>query len=141
MNYELAVANLKNIKAIITQDSPKADRNEATTRFQLIDRMLTECLGWPHDYIETERYFNEEYSDYELGSPRKRVVVEAKKEGQYFELPAGFNNKKCKLRTIYSLSDTLQKVIDQVMRYCNKRGIPVASVTNGWQYIIWGCTR
>jgi hypothetical protein len=141
MDYELAVSNLQKLKELFNSKLQGSERNEATTRFQLIDSMLTECLGWPRDYIETERYYNGDYSDYELGIPQKRVVLEAKKEGIYFELPAGFNKKECSLKTIYDISDSFHSVIDQVMIYCNKRGIPVAVVSNGWQYIVFICNR
>lgn len=65
------------------------DRNEATTRLHLIDELLRSVLGWPKEQTRAEVRFEGEIADYELGSPATRMILEAKREGIYFELPAG----------------------------------------------------
>ena len=45
-------------------------RNEAETRFQIINRFIVECLGWPRELVRLERGYNRTYSDDELGTPR-----------------------------------------------------------------------
>ena len=54
---------------------------EQDTRFQLIDRMLTEVMGWQHTDIRTEPHDESGYTDYLLSiNNRKRLVIEAKKQ-------------------------------------------------------------
>lgn len=62
-------------------------RNEATTRLHLIDRLLFECLGWDRNDVTAEEAHNGQYADYTLHAPRRILIVEAKKEGVYFDLP------------------------------------------------------
>lgn len=66
---------------ILINSCRKADWQwtEQDTRFQFIDDFLVYCLGWDKEFIETERYQNGDYTDYELGKPRC-CVVEAKKK-------------------------------------------------------------
>jgi hypothetical protein len=140
MDYELAKSNLDKLETSFSS-KPKLSENEATTRLHFIDRMLIDCLGWPIEYIEAERHYNNGYSDYELGDPQKRLLLEAKKEGVTFDLPSGFSKEICSLKTIYGLTQELKNAIDQAMKYCHDRGIPVASITNGHQYLIFMCNR
>lgn len=54
--------------------------NEAQNRFQFIDRLLIECLGWAHPFIEVEHVGGAGgKADYILGQP-PRAVLEAKRE-------------------------------------------------------------
>ena len=41
------------------------DWNEAETRFQIIDRILINCLGWPKELIRLEQPQGRKYTDYE----------------------------------------------------------------------------
>lgn len=141
MEYELAVENFIKFISIYEINSLGSDRNESTTRLQLIDKLLLDCLGWEREYIESERYNHGEYTDYELGTPQKRIIIEAKREGITFELPIGFSKTICALKTIYDINQNIKNAVDQVMRYCNDRGIPIATITNGHQYIIFICNR
>src|SRR6202795_2534177 len=65
--------------------------NETQNRFQFVDRLLTECLGWERPYIEVEN--SDELggkADYVLGSNLPKAVLEAKREAKLFnELPIG----------------------------------------------------
>ena len=64
------------------------DWNEAETRFQIIDRVIVECLGWPRGSLRLEQtQEGRAYSDYELGEPRC-AIWEAKRQNRTFELPA-----------------------------------------------------
>lgn len=75
--------------------------NEAQNRFQFIDRLLTECLGWERPDIEVE--FADEgggRADYVFGSPA-RAVLEAKRESKSWQtLPAAKPNKVRKLEPL-----------------------------------------
>ena len=115
--------------------------NEATTRLRIIDRLLQNCLGWPPVEINCERYHSNEYSDYELGANGVDAIVEAKKEGIYFTLPPGLSGRR--LIEIPTLTTDLatKAAIEQVARYCQTRGVPVAIVCNGHQLIAFYASR
>jgi len=49
-------------------------RNEATTRLQLIDRILFECLGWDHNDVTAEDAHDGQYADYTFNVPRKLLI-------------------------------------------------------------------
>ena len=64
------------------------DRNEATTRLHLIDRLFFECLGWDKLECEVEQPADGKYADYIFSVQGTKLVVEAKREGMSFSLPA-----------------------------------------------------
>ncbi len=78
----------------------KGDRNEATTRFHLIDELLLNCLGWERQNITTEEVYNREYTDYVFNITRPVLILEAKKEGIYFELPEGKKDLRYSLKSL-----------------------------------------
>jgi hypothetical protein len=120
----------------------KSLRNEATTRLHLIDSIFFECLGWDKraDCIVEER-FNGNYTDYTFNYPRRVLIVEAKKEGTYFDIPSGLSNRKYKISTLKQDVPQLGAAIDQVANYCQERGVPFACVCNGHQMIIFVGSR
>ena len=60
---------LKRLVKDITESS--LDWNEAETRFQIIDRIIVDCLGWPRELLRLEQaHEGRAYTDYELGQPR-----------------------------------------------------------------------
>ena len=64
------------------------DWNEAETRFQIIDRIIVDCFGWPRASLRLEQgQDGQAYSDYELGEPRC-AIWEAKRQNRTFDLPA-----------------------------------------------------
>jgi predicted type IV restriction endonuclease len=67
----------ENLRAMSTSEGVLGSRNEATTRFQLIDRLLKEVLGWEIADIDCEVYREGDYADYTLGNPRRFAVWEA----------------------------------------------------------------
>ncbi len=115
-------------------------RNEAQTRFELIDGLLRGCLGWETGDIQVEDRLEGGIADYVLGRPIYRAVVEAKREGAYFELPAGTTSGVVSLRTLMS-DDSVQSAVEQVLEYAHDRGIPVAAVSNGHQWIAFLASR
>lgn len=121
--------------------SQNLDWNEAETRFQIIDRLLIECLGWPRDMFRLEQPQGRKYTDYELGKPRK-MIWEAKKEGRVFDLPANHNkNILCDIASVIQVDNDAKEAIEQVQNYCFKRGVDIAVVTNGKQLIAFFATR
>jgi len=108
--------------------------NESQTRFHIIDKVLTECLGWDREVIDVEIYEHKNgFTDYELGKPRI-AILEAKREGEVFEIPVGLSRKlTIDLNSLRKVSTETSKAIDQAQDYCSKRGVPIAIVTNGHQ--------
>lgn len=123
------------LKVLIARIGGENDRNEAQTRFHIIDHLVEKCFGWEGD-IEVEKYESDNgFTDYELGDPRK-LIIEAKREGVTFEIPAGSSNKL--IMPIRSLLDDnlqLKGAMEQAQGYSSRRGVPLAVVTNGHQYI------
>ncbi len=77
---------LTNLEIIINNNQKIYNRNEAQTRFDLIDELLLKCFAWEKHEIFLEHAEGRTYTDYELGSP-KIAIIEAKKEGVSFDLP------------------------------------------------------
>ncbi len=131
------------LKALIEDvNTHNLNWNEAETRFQIIDRIVVECLGWPKETIRLERSQKDRtYSDYELGIPR-RAIWEAKRENHTFELPANFRATPISdLASIIALGGEAADAIIQVQKYCASRGVEVAVATNGHQLIAFLATR
>lgn len=120
----------------------KGARNEAATRFQIIDRLFRDCLGWEADNIHVEERMVDGggFSDYTFKLPHGIMTVEAKKEGLSFSLPDNTERNRT-LKSLLQGDDTLKKAVEQVIGYCNKQGVPIAGVTNGFQLIIFIGTR
>lgn len=117
--YERGVEILKSWVADPTLD---LGANEATTRLYL-DKLIMECLDWPIEAITAERYQSGDYLDYVLGLPQNLAVVEAKKVGQAFTLPAGMEDAHdCTIDTIRQHSAQNSAAIDQVSGYCQRGG-------------------
>jgi hypothetical protein len=135
LDFESALEKLDALVAWATEHVTEVSRNEATTRLHLIDRLLFECLGWDREDCVAEEQYEGQYTDYSFGSPSRKLVVEAKKEGIHFELPAGFDKIACKLETLLELDAGINKAVRQAVEYCQKRGIPIGVVCNGHQLI------
>jgi GTPase SAR1 family protein len=119
----------------------EADRNEAATRLRLIDTLFFECLGWNKDDVAVEEPHNKEYADYIFRAPRDILIVEAKREGDYFELPAGHTRLEMSLPALMKTYPNVAKALAQVAGYCQKRGVPFGVVSNGHQLIAFIASR
>jgi hypothetical protein len=137
MDFESGLEAIIKLAANDLNRTTKGDWNEATTRFRLIDEILINCLCWSRDHTTLERYHNGDYTDYELGDQGTRIVVEAKREGKSFELPAGFDKTKAKIKTLQQISTDLEEAINQAIKYAKERSIPICVVTNGHQLIAY----
>lgn len=112
--------------------------NEAQNRFQFVDRLLTECLGWERPNMEVEVVDGAGgKSDYVLGSPPK-AILEAKREAKLFDdLPQGKPSAVRKLRPLLAASKNLEDAVLQVLPYCVMNGAQMAIVCNGPQLVIF----
>lgn len=116
-------------------------RNEANTRFQVIDRLFFECLGWSKDDVVMEEHHAGNYTDYSFNAPRRMLIVEAKKEDQSFEIPAGKTQIEYSISSISRDNANLKTAISQVAAYCQNRGTPFAAVSNGYQIVAFIAVR
>ncbi len=140
ISYESCRANLETL--ILEFDkTEKKSLNEANTRFKFIDELLMGCLNWEKNNISCEDSYEKKYTDYILSLFRPVVVVEAKKAGNYFELPIGTKKLIQPLKSVYKDNSNIKKAIDQVMGYCHKRAIPIGIISNGWQIIAFISNR
>jgi predicted type IV restriction endonuclease len=139
-DYESSRSNLERLRAWYQANA--ASRNEATTRLHLIDRLFFECLGWSKGDVVLEEPYGGEYADYVFSTFRPVLIVEAKKEGNYFELPAGQHTKiEYPIAALRRDLPNAKAAIDQVAGYCQTRGVPFGVVTNGHQIIAFVATR
>lgn len=140
-DFESAQEELDALISWATEHVTDKNRNEATTRLHLIDRLFFECLGWNREDCVAEEAYEGQYTDYSFGAPAKSLVVEAKKEGIHFDLPPGFEQLTCKLKTLLELDANIGKAIRQAVGYCQARGIPIGAVCNGHQVIAFVGSR
>ncbi len=117
------------------------DRNEDTTRFHLIDTILTECLDWQKSNIVTEPSYNGEYADYVLSLSRPVLILEAKRQGNSFEIPIGKKDSEYSIKSLCKDNPEFKKAIEQVASYCQQRGIEIAVASNGWQVVAFVAVR
>jgi hypothetical protein len=112
-------------------------RNEATTRLQLVDELLFRVLGWDKRDCHAEERFDGKYTDYSLSAPHRALIVEAKREGEYFALPAGQLIKSPRVQISYfkEFSKDAYAAIQQCADYCKDRGAQYGVVCNGHQLI------
>jgi hypothetical protein len=140
-NYEEGLSALEVLMSWLAENHESNDWNEASTRFQIIDRILGEVLGWPYEDIEVEVHVDRKFSDYEIGHQYPSLLVEAKREGSVFELPVGFERDVVSISTFDTLSPNVKEAVRQAMDYAQQRGIPLAVATNGHQYILFLASR
>jgi hypothetical protein len=127
---------LREIIDAFPSDSPHW--NEAQNRFQFIDRLLTECLGWEREYMTVESTDDlGGRADYVLAKPPKGIL-EAKREAVLFNtLPYGKPAVVRKLSPLMEACDELKSAVHQIIPYCSIRGVPIAIICNGPQLVIF----
>lgn len=137
--YEDAKQALDQLISWYGEQPADSDRNEATTRLHLIDTLLTDVLGWPKEQIVAEETYEGEYTDYSLGRPATRMIVEAKREGSYFGVPVGITSLIQRLSSLTEGKDgrPLKAAVEQAAGYCARRGVQLAAVCNGTQLVAY----
>lgn len=116
-----------------------AEANEATTRCELIDVILT-ALGWkPPSLTREVNSQTGDWLDYELSAGGESwLVVEAKRAGNTFALDIGEDYGVRAISTLQRRGGAnLRDALKQAAQYCNDRAIPFACVTNGYQWIFF----
>lgn len=138
-NYEEGRKKLEELVQYFRERN--CSRNEATTRLHLIDHLFFECLGWSREDCIAEESHDGHYTDYTLSTTHRVLIVEAKREGDYFELPAGIRQREYAIRTLFSDYKNIKAAILQVSSYCQERGVPIGAVCNGHQIVTFVATR
>jgi hypothetical protein len=118
-----------------------SEPNEAETRCELIDRILT-AIGWePSSFAREKNTGTGDYIDYELPrSANPTLVIEAKRSGLSFVLDETKleTGRTRSLRTLLGNGGkSLKEALKQAAGYCNDRAIPYACVTNGYQWLLF----
>ncbi len=132
-NYEQFLASLE---AFVTDsDTGQANRNEATTRLHLIDRLFFDCLQWQRPDVILEDSHAGAYADYVFTRDRRTLIVEAKREGTYFTIPIGTQRLDISIPALVRGNEALADALRQVTGYCQRRGVPLGVVSNGHQLV------
>ncbi len=131
------------VAEVMANDFAFRDLNEADTRHQILDRLFHEVLGWPHSAVRCEQHVHAGFMDYILkdGTGRVLLVIEAKREGAYFELPvkvasAPSESHRVRLKTL-ATATAIKAAVVQVSQYCPEVGSEFACVTNGQAFIFF----
>jgi len=130
---------LKIFSELCLKYSDKLDQfNEADTRAKIIDFILRDCLNWDESNIKRESYANSGYIDYELRcNDICRLIIEAKKSDEYFDIPKSWNGRRYKLDGILSKDEKIMAAVRQVRAYGNDIGCKYVAVFNGHQIIVF----
>jgi hypothetical protein len=123
------------------RDALRHGATEQDARLQIIDRILTSVLNWPHNQIHTEVHNSRGFADYALIDDNKRhvAVLEAKKTGLLRIDTAAKNKTDVKLSgpVLRHASDGVSQAID----YGTDLGTSYGIVTDGSGWIFFRATR
>lgn len=131
-------SSFKIAEALCADIEPRLDQieTEQDARVQLINRFLTEVLGWDFADIRTEKYSEAGYADYLISSSgRKRLVIEAKRIG-----PILINTANRQMATYRVGGPALVAAmpgIRQAASYCLDHGAAYAALTTGVTWIVF----
>jgi hypothetical protein len=109
--------------------------NEAQTRFQVIDRVVREVLGWSHGQITVEERTNTDakWVDYVLRAGDHVLVIEAKRTGAAFPSPT--RRRRLKLTGSVLSTNEVRSAIHQARQYGLDKEADACVVTNGLAWI------
>src|SRR5258706_5538555 len=119
----------------------RAIETEQDTRFQVIDKMMTEVLGWNwHSDFKTESHVTGGFIDYLLVTDeRNRMVLEAKKASNLLT-----DTKNPHAQAYIAGGPAIKSAQDglnQAQQYCLKTGTPLAALTTGFEWIAFWALR
>ncbi len=129
------------LEALILESKDRA-LNEADTRHRVIDFIIHDFLSWPRNRVSVEEHVYPGYADYILkkNNDDAILVIEAKKEGVFFEIPVAYNSNEtsCFINIKRLISDqSISAAINQVRNYCFELGCEYACITNGHEWIFF----
>ncbi|MDP4230374.1 MAG: hypothetical protein Q8916_08235 [Bacteroidota bacterium] len=108
-----------------------SEANEAQTRFDVIDRMIKDVLGWQHGQIKVEKDVKgiNGRLDYIYTSGDYTIIIEAKKIGAAFPNPTV--RKKARLSGALIGKGEIAEAIKQATDYAKELHADIVIVTNG----------
>jgi predicted type IV restriction endonuclease len=126
----------------LQQETKGRLENEADTRHRIIDYVLHKILAWPTNRVAVEEYIRPGFADYVLrrSTDDMLILVEAKKSGLFFELPAAYHGDEtcCYVQISELLTDpNIKDAMQQVRIYCQDTGCEFAGITNGHEWIFF----
>lgn len=132
---------MKALEALILENNDRIS-NEAETRHKVIDFIIHDFLSWPKNRVSVEEHVQPGYADYVLKKSNDDaiLVIEAKKEGVFFELPVAYSNSEtsCFISIKKLVTDqNINAAITQVRSYCFELGCEYACITNGHEWIFF----
>ncbi|WP_375506961.1 hypothetical protein [uncultured Nostoc sp.] len=133
MNIDQAKEKFNLLYTELTQSCIKIE-TEQDARFQVIDRILTEVLGWERAEILTEPHTDSGYIDYLITSTgRSRLVVEAKRTSKLLidTRQPGMAWYKVGGSALQSAANGL----NQAKRYCTDKAVLFCALTTGFEWI------
>lgn len=118
--------------------SDHAHWNEAENRFQFIDELLKDCLGWQKPDIHVEVSDDDRgRADYVLGVPAKGIL-EAKKPAKIWQdVPQSSKSKLQSIEALCLSSKEFKEAANQILPYCVRKGAPLAVICNGPQMAVF----
>ncbi|MEF2247760.1 hypothetical protein [Paenibacillus sp. IITD108] len=120
------------------------EKNEASTRFHIIDEIFVQILGWNKKSIEVEfsvgssaedEAHKKLFADYKIESNYNNFLIEAKRIGRFFTLPTS-STRKYTSDGVIKKSLNNASFIEQSEKYMRNLGIPFCVLTNGFQFMI-----
>lgn len=115
--------------------------NETDTRRKIIDFLFEEILLYDKDCIQREEHYKsggeEGYIDYIFETDRNFFLIEAKRNGYYFNIPNRI--KKASSKGILSNDENTKRALEQARKYCINKNISVGCISNGVQLIVFLC--
>lgn len=113
---------------------------EQDTRFQVIDLILTNVLGWNRKEIKTEPHIDSGYIDYLIHAEgRGRLVIEAKRASKIL---IDTRNPRMNYYQLNGAAlESARDGIKQARNYCLDTGVSFAALTTGIEWICFMALR
>jgi hypothetical protein len=127
---------LEKLKALSVWSSEKL--TESDTRAKILDPIFKDVLGWSEGDILREQNVHPGFLDYVFSVDGVRwFILEAKKNGEYFDIPESFSGMRYKLDGVIHDIQPLKRAIEQTQSYCIKCGVRYGIVSNGEQFVLF----
>ena len=112
-------------------------RTEEDSKIQLINRFLTESLGWHFQDIGAERKHDNGFSDYLLSDCGKPVLVLEAKRKDELQIATTEVDKVRHLKIAGPGLQHSNAGIDQACKYAISNGLQIATLTDGFSWIVF----